>query len=881
MRLSLAWKVFALIAVVVIGWRFYVLQTTSPDSIRKQRADDSKTADTSGDLFRALLEHKLLNVTPEGLLKLPDADEALAEEQTSHKTPDYADVLQTLYEKAQGKEVQKQVALWNLGHQLAAIRDDRTGTSDSNLWKVSDKETGRMLDSVSLLPAEFVYVGGETLRPGFHDWRTSHSRKQNPLLFTTEVHNQDSKPLKWHVQIIGTVDEATLTSDLSKYQPKLEARRPADACEDVATQAWELTLTISPSKQPLPIQIPVRMAYTNVQRLDGVAICMTAPDAILPPGEKDVCLAKPPKQRQEDNASNDEPADKEIAELPPETTEPEADTAPPPPAECRRPNLAQHQLRWQADRLYVRTPGKQQSGERPTYTIYTLDSIQQNKPVGEALTEPVTPASETAKHTVSYNSGIPTQIAEKLGLLPLIGQDRHDRYALSGILNASHLETKHTDVYLTIQSRMQEITQRILQQWVKKQNPNAAGALVLLNPKTGAILAAAHASPQNLPRNVHIWDRNAFSQIYPTKDPTQFNPWQGETGFNAPGSTFKLLTALAGLSALRDGHPDSKRLEHMMKGVERSQFKAVTGLSPDARCFEFDGKFINNFGANKKEECSGKSISISFTNDQLGLREALRDSVNNWFMQLVSNMDCSAKTTKDKDSYCLPNFQLITTAKQLGFQGYHKDLAPESLKLARISAENGGRGDVLNAFGGRMGIQAAKPGEKIFKGVLAQNSIGQDMVSSPLQMAKLSASIATGKNVQPHLFAWWNDDDLYGDGFYPEFEDLDVPHLDWLHQGMKAVVDDGTAKKKFGKQFAPHVYGKTGTAQAKPRGEKMQEVAWFTGFYSKGKPEEATLAFACQITRATKGGGAICAPAIHDVLNALEKAQLLESSHVK
>ena len=53
MRLSLAWKVFALIAVLVIGGRLYVLQSTDPDSIRQQRADDTKTADTSGDLFRA------------------------------------------------------------------------------------------------------------------------------------------------------------------------------------------------------------------------------------------------------------------------------------------------------------------------------------------------------------------------------------------------------------------------------------------------------------------------------------------------------------------------------------------------------------------------------------------------------------------------------------------------------------------------------------------------------------------------------------------------------------------------------------------------------------------------------------------------------------
>ena len=76
MRLSLAWKVFALIAVLVIGGRLYVLQSTDPDSIRQQRADDTKTADTSGDLFRALWQHKLLALSPAGLLTLPAADQA-------------------------------------------------------------------------------------------------------------------------------------------------------------------------------------------------------------------------------------------------------------------------------------------------------------------------------------------------------------------------------------------------------------------------------------------------------------------------------------------------------------------------------------------------------------------------------------------------------------------------------------------------------------------------------------------------------------------------------------------------------------------------------------------------------------------------------------
>lgn len=872
------WGWLAAVVILLISWRFYVLQSPLSGTDDNNSGNKGKIADTSGNLFQALLDHKLLEVSAGGLLGLPAADKAIAEAQHSGVYPAYAPVLESLYTKVQGEQVRQQVALWNLGHQLAAIRDDRTapdgsGVDDGNVWKVSDQQTGRMLDSVALLPAEFVYVGGELLRPGFHDWRTGHSRKGNPLLFESEISNTHGKPLPVTIQIIGTVDEKALLADLARFKPKLQPRRPPGVCGDVPVQAWELELTIPPKQLPTPLRIPVKMTYTSAQRLDGIAICMTSPDAVLLPGQDDPCLAKPPKIQQEERASSNTTADSEVdvgngAASSPENRQVEAIGL---AGECHRPTLANHVLHWQASRLYTRAGKQIQPGEMPTYTLYTLDAAPPGKPTGEALTTPPDNVGKSA----SDRMGEPTAQAEALGLLPLIGQDRHDRYALSGILNATRLPDKHTDVYLTIDSRMQKIALDVLIKNVKGQNnPNAAGALVLLNPQTGAILAAAHASPHDLPRHVHSWDRNAFSQVYPTKDPTQFNPWQGETGFNAPGSTFKLVTALAGLSAIRDGHPDHERLETMMAGVKRESFQAITGLNPDAVDFSHVSlsKPVNNFGR--------IPLSNAFaTAQQVGLREALRDSINNWFMQLVFNMDFAATGRPDHDGDGQPDLQLAAMVKLLGFGGY-TDLAPASLKLERVGAGQGGRGDVLNALGGHLGIQRMKLGEPVSLGPLMQNSIGQDMTTSPLQMAKVAASVATGKNIQPHLLAWWNGDDLYAGGGYLAAADLDLPHLDWVHAGMKAVVGDGTAKGRLG-QFAPHVYGKTGTAQAKPKGEPMQDVAWFIGFYTQGKPEEATLAFACQIMRANSGGGRVCAPAIREVLAGLAKAQLLGKSHAQ
>lgn len=876
MHRAYTWKFFAITALLVVIWRLYALQTF--DS-QERLTDTEIAADTSGALFKELLTHDLLKPNAAGLLELPTPDQALAEEQHTGKRPAYAAALHKLYETPQGKEIQKQVHLWNLGHQFAAIRDNRPDTSDTNRWKVSDGKTGRMLDSVALLPAEFIYVGGETLRGGFHDWRTSRNGKDTPLVFSTEIHNQEEKSLTWNVQIIGAVDQQTLISRLATYQPRLEPRRPSDVCDDVPTQAWELVLTIPP-KHTVSIEIPVSMVYSDTLRLDGVAICMTKPGAVLPPGVSDACLAKPPQQHQADNAVSNE-----IASEDDDTTQVESEVLARRPRECHRPAaLAQYTLHWQAQRLYTRGRSNSTAGSTASYTIYTLDTHEQGKPPqGEALTA-VPSDTQTAATQCQQTTdpiGTPTDKTTALGLLPLIGQDRYDRYSLSGILNASRLEARHTTVHLTINSRMQAIAQQSLKAAVAAQkHKGATGALVLLNPQTGAILAAANVSPQSLPADIHHWDRNAFSQIYPTQDPTQFNPWQGATGFNAPASTFKLVTALAGLMAIRDGHQDSARLEKMMAGVERDVFEQVTGLKPDADDFshpelprtkentpsvirnDHPGLLAGAFAKHSKE--CGKA-------NKVGVCEALRDSANNWFMQLALNMDYSANAGAIQ--------QLSATAKLLGFQG-SAYLVPESLKLTWIKPRNGGRGDVLNAFGGHMSIQATPLGKIPPLVQLVFNSIGQDMAASPLQLAKLSASIATGNNVQPHLFALWNGRDLYAKGDYPEAAALDLPHLDWVQAGMKAVVNNGTAAKKLG-EFAPFVYGKTGTAQATPKGEPKQLSAWFTGFYTpiEGKPEAATLAFTCQITRSNTGGGAVCAPVIRNVLEALQQANLLESRH--
>jgi hypothetical protein len=859
MLLSLRWKAFALLIFIVIGLRFYYV-------INHELATNAPTTalnlDSSGQLFNDLYQQGQINISSDGIISLPESDKALNIQQSKGEVPSYAKLIEDLYTKTkvQGERVRKQVDLWNLGHQLAAIRDDRVQTNAQNAWKVSDVTSKRALASVALVPAEFIYVGGENLRPGFHDWRAARAPHKHMLLFQTEI-PLDTHASTVHIQIIGHLEPETLKNSLKAYQPKLEARMP-NTCQPTNPQAWELTLSLPAGNTPLSLSIPVQMAQTEARRLEGVAICAIPKDALIK-STQDECLAQAPNTPLSDQASLENSADAEVEEL---EDKPQAANPPPtlksttaPPETCQPMAFDQYRIHWASKRLYTPSTARWNNQRKASYTLYTLDQVQNGKPQGQALT--LAAPSKAAKS--DEFTGEASTLTEQLGLLPLIGQNKDDRYALSGLLNQSNLPANsHTDIYLTLNTAMQQAAQTILSKHVKQQqHANAAGALVVINPQTGAILAAANAAPHPLTRGVHDWDRNAYAQIYPQKDPSQFRPWQGETGFNAPGSSFKLVTTLASLQAIKNGTPNRQQLETMLQGVKRAQFKAVTGLSPELTSFTHAKitKPIANY--------HNIPLSQSFKpQDQVGLTEALRDSVNNWFIQLSFLADYATLPNGEKT-------QLSTMAEQLGFSHYFS-LVPNTAQLQRIPAANGGRGDVLNAFAGQLSVQ----NPQAQAGQLAFNSIGQDMTVSPLQMAKVAATIATGQIKQPYLFAWWNDED-WGDQ-YAASQALDVPHLDWLHKAMKAVVDSGTARGHFG-NLTPYVYGKTGTAQAQPKGEALQDTAWFIGFYTKTKPSEASLAFACQITRADGGGGKICAPTVAEFLQTLDKAKLLEVKHAQ
>ena len=155
-------------------------------------------------------------------------------------------------------------------------------------------------------------------------------------------------------------------------------------------------------------------------------------------------------------------------------------------------------------------------------------------------------------------------------------------------------------------------------------------------------------------------------------------------------------------------------------------------------------------------------------------------------------------------------------------------------------------------------------------------SIGQGyLITNPLQLAVMTARLASGKAVMPRLIA---------DGPAPDFPSLGIPeaHLDIVRQGMIDVVNARFGTAPAARSAVPDVLiaGKTGTAQVRRismaerrrgvlRNEalpwKQRDHALFVAFAPAGAPR-----YACSvILEHGISGGRYAAPIARDVLSFL------------
>lgn len=346
------------------------------------------------------------------------------------------------------------------------------------------------------------------------------------------------------------------------------------------------------------------------------------------------------------------------------------------------------------------------------------------------------------------------------------------------------------------------------------------GSVVAIDPRTGALLAF-WSFPSYDPTVLGSVDLDAAAAMWaeldrstPGNDPRLARTYR-EIFF--PGSTFKIVTAAAGLDS------NLVSMSEPVLPVAREYVAPLTTMP------------LQNFGGGS---CGGD------------MAEALRVSCNTVFAQLAAEF--------------IGADPMIEVAERFGFN----DTPP--LDLPAVAGSN-----FPDDFGAQLRATEGDPPIPILENTpaLAQSGIGQnDVKATPLQMALVAAAIANdGLIMKPHLMAEIRDQkgelvDEYNPGVWRAA--ISTADANTLRTAMVNVVTNGTAANLALPGF--EVGGKTGTAQVDA--DRPDDThAWIIGF--AGPPGEPASVAVAVIVESVPGagqqtGGATAAPIAQAVLAA-------------
>ena len=345
------------------------------------------------------------------------------------------------------------------------------------------------------------------------------------------------------------------------------------------------------------------------------------------------------------------------------------------------------------------------------------------------------------------------------------------------------------NVYLTIDARMEYITERALRSVGR-------AAAVVVDPNTGQILAMA---------SVPSYDPNKFIPAISARDWAELKDADADPLTNraisafAPGSSYKITTALAGIT----------------RGLAKSVFTCNGGVT-------YGNTYMRCWIQAEHGGSHGPQT----------LTEAIKNSCDAFFYQYgnaagIEAIDAVGKTLGLGE---VSGIELTNEAPGIL-------PSPEWLK----SSHN----------------------QRWSQGQTANTSIGQGYVlTTPLQMAMIAATVANGGiSYQPSLVYQIQEGDgtavrrpekIRGD--LTKANKLSSDQVEIVRKGMWRVVNDsgtGTRAKVPGVTVA----GKTGTAQAWTEGKK-DDNAWFIAFAPYEHPK---LALAV-LVQGGKAGGEVAAP---------------------
>lgn len=341
------------------------------------------------------------------------------------------------------------------------------------------------------------------------------------------------------------------------------------------------------------------------------------------------------------------------------------------------------------------------------------------------------------------------------------------------------------NVFLSIDIGLQEVCEDSLAATIDLINADRldnervpSGAVVVTDVNTGEVLASV-SYPTYDPSTIST----DFADLM--KNPTHPLYNNATMGIYNPGSTFKMVTALAGL---RSGT-----------------------ITPETKVFD-SGKFTKY--SDREFVCWLYSLAGVGHGDETVVT-ALRDSCNVFFYTVADMLPSERTLPETAADFGLGSKTGIELAERAGY------LPTRENKERLLGIRNWYTGDTIQA------------------------AIGQSInYYTPMQLAKYTATIASGGVKYPlTLLSNIRSSDFSTIIYQPEHRSEGTvkgsEYIKYLQQGMRLVAKDGTAAKVFKDYFVP-VACKTGTTQhANTGGNAKLNNGVFVCYAPADKPEIA------------------------------------------
>ena len=328
-----------------------------------------------------------------------------------------------------------------------------------------------------------------------------------------------------------------------------------------------------------------------------------------------------------------------------------------------------------------------------------------------------------------------------------------------------------------------------LQQYGDSLMKNKRGSIVAIEPSTGEILALVNSPSYDLSKLV---DKNRSTNYKKLERDSVGKPLfeRGLQGQYAPGSTFKIVSALIGLQ------------ENIIK--EETVHKCEGG---------------HFYAKNSFMKCHTKETTYS------DLNNAIYTSCNTYFAKtykgIIENYESSSVGLDKWSDY----------VKSFGFGNYlgydHPTGQPGFIPNSEYY--NGWYNNSWKAV------------------TTISNSIGQgEILTTPIQLANFAATIANrGWYITPHFVRKIENDSINNKYKKKKFSLIDSKHFEPIIKGMINVIDVGTATNSKIRNIK--IAGKTGTAEnfIRVNGKRKQltDHSIFIGFAPADNPKIAVCVF--------------------------------------